>query len=91
MVTFTPHCLVISNKKLSNCWESLKTNKPQHRDEISSSVMVVKTEKIICIRARLNPLLFFNGKSAAKLRIGEGSTTIVLIRVGLQAIGNSKW
>lgn len=74
------HATLFSNKqskKLSNCWESLKTNKPQHRDEIYSSVMVVKAEKIICIRARLNPLLFFNGKSAAKLRIGEGSTTIV--------------
>nr|DAN96299.1 MAG TPA: hypothetical protein [Caudoviricetes sp.] len=31
---------------------------------------VVKTEKIICMRARLNPLLFFNGQSAAKIRIG---------------------
>nr|DAS11930.1 MAG TPA: hypothetical protein [Caudoviricetes sp.] len=29
--------------------------------------MVVKTEKIISIRARLNPLLFFNGSSAGKV------------------------
>ena len=53
----------------SNCWEPLKTNKLQRRDEINSSVNVVKTEKIICMRARLNPLLFFNGQSAAKTRI----------------------
>lgn len=53
----------------SNCWKTLKTNKLQRRDEINSSVNAVKTEKIICMRARLNPLLFFNGQSAAKTRI----------------------
>ena len=62
-------------KNLSNCWKTLKTNKPQRSDEKYAGVTVVKTEKIICMRARLNPLLFFNGQSAAKLRIGEGSTT----------------
>lgn len=31
-----------------------------------------------------------NGQSAAKLRIGEGSTTIPEMGVGLQAIGNPK-
>lgn len=41
--------------------------------------MVVKTEKINCMGARLNPLLFFNGQSAAKPRIEEGSTTIPLV------------
>lgn len=75
-MNFTPHCLVISDQNLSNCWKTLKANKPQRSDEKRANVMVVKTEKIICMRARLNPLLFFNGQSAAKLRIGEGSTTM---------------
>ena len=75
-MNFTPHCLAISIQNLSNCWKTLKTNKPQRSDEIYASVTVVKTEKIICMRARLNPLLFFNGQSAAKLRIEEGSTTM---------------
>ena len=37
---------------------------------------VTKVEKINYMRARLNPLLFFNGQSAAKPLIEEGSTTI---------------
>lgn len=65
-------------KYLFNCWETLKAIKPQRNVERDISVMVVKTEKINCMRARLNPLFFFNGQSAAKLRIGEGSTTIPL-------------
>jgi len=64
-------------ENLSNCWKTLKANKPQRSDEKCASVTVVKTEKIICMRARLNPLLFFNGQSAAKLQIGEGSTIIL--------------
>nr|DAF74315.1 MAG TPA: hypothetical protein [Bacteriophage sp.] len=39
-------------------------------------MMVVKTEKIICMRARLNPLLFFNGRSASYPRIEDSSTII---------------
>ena len=63
-------------KYVFNCWKTLKTIKPQRNDEINISVTVTKVEKINCMRARLNPLLFFNGQSAAKLRIGERSTTI---------------
>lgn len=59
-----------------NCWNTLKTIKLQRKDEIYLSVNVMKIEKINCMRARLNPLLFFNGQSAAKLRIAERSTTI---------------
>ena len=64
-------------KKLLNCWKTLKTIKPQRSNEIYTNVMVVKTEKINCMRMRSNPLFsFFNGQSAAKLRTGERSTTI---------------
>ena len=59
----------------SNSWKVIKTNKLQRRDEINSGVNVTKVEKIICMRARLNPLLFFYVRSAAKLRTGESSTT----------------
>ena len=38
--------------------------------------MVTKVERINCMRTRLKPLFFINGQSAAKLRIGERSTTI---------------
>lgn len=61
---------------LFNCWKTLKIIKLQRKDEISLSVNVMKIEKINYMRARLNPLLFFNGQSAAKPRIEEGSTTI---------------
>ena len=44
---------------LFNCWKTLKTIKPQRKDETNLNVMVVKTEKINCMRARSNPLLFF--------------------------------
>ena len=60
---------------LSNCWKTLKTIKLQRNDEICISVNVAKAEKINCMRVRLNPLLFFNGRSAAKPRTEEGSTT----------------
>ena len=60
---------------LSNCWKTLKTIKLQRNDEIYINVNVAKAEKINCMRARLNPLLFFNGQSAAKSRIEKGSTT----------------
>ena len=63
-------------KYLSNCWDTLKTIKLQRKDEICLSVNVMKIEKINCMRARLNPLLFFNGQSAAKSRIEKRSTTI---------------
>ena len=59
-----------------NCWKTLKTIKLQRKDEICLSVNVMKIEKINCMRARLKPLLFFNGRSAAKPRIAERSTTI---------------
>nr|DAY00020.1 MAG TPA: hypothetical protein [Caudoviricetes sp.] len=48
-------------KYLPNCWEVLKTTKLQRNTCNGIGVNVVKTEKIGCIRARLNPLLFFNG------------------------------
>lgn len=44
-----PHCLVISNENLFNCWKPLKTIKPQRNDEICISVMVAKAEKINCM------------------------------------------
>ena len=56
-----PICSDVYIINLSNCWKTLKANKPQRSDEKYAGVMVVKTEKIICMRARLNPLLFFNG------------------------------
>lgn len=41
---------------------------------------------------RLNPKCLYNGQSATKPRIEEGSTTNrLVIGVGLQAYGNSKW
>ena len=62
IVNFLRSYIVICMKNnLSNCWKTLKANKPQRRHETWSSVMVVKTEKIICMRARLNPLLFLMG------------------------------
>ena len=62
-------------KYVSNCWKTLKTIKPKRNDETSINVKVTKVEKINCMRARSNPLLFFNGKSAAKPRTEEGSVT----------------
>ena len=41
-----PHYLVISIANLFNCWNSLKLIKLQRRDEICSSVIVAKAEKI---------------------------------------------
>jgi hypothetical protein len=70
-----------------NCWEILKTIKLQRKDERCLSVNVMKIEKINCMRARLKPLLFFNGQSAAKPRTEEGSTTISY-ESRLQAIGS---
>ena len=61
-----------------NCWKPLKPIVPQHRDEICSSVMVAKVEKNQSDGTRLNPKCCNNGQSAAKLRTGEGSTTIPL-------------
>ena len=67
-------------KYVFNCWKILKTVKPQRNVETNISVKVTKVEKINCMRARLNPLLFFNGQSAAKSRIGKGSTAIPLVK-----------
>ena len=60
---FSVSCMLIY---AFNCWKTLKTIKPQRNVEIDISVKVVKTEKIICMKTRLNPLSFFNGQSAAK-------------------------
>ena len=40
-----PHCLVISNENLFNCWNILKIVILQHNDEICVSVNVTKVEK----------------------------------------------
>ena len=74
--TIVPLQSDLHEKNPLNCWKTLKTIKPQRNDEICISVKVTKVEKINCMRVRLNPLLFFNGQSAAKPRIEEGSTTI---------------
>lgn len=47
----------------------------QRKDEIYLSVNATKVKRNIYMRARLNPLLFFNGQSAAKARTEQGSTT----------------
>lgn len=73
--TIVPLQSDLHEKNPLNCWKPLKTIKPQRNDEICISVKVTKVEKINCMRARLNPLFFFNGQSAAKFRIGKGSTT----------------
>ena len=73
-------------KYSSNCWDTLKTIKLQRKDEICLGVNVMKIEKINCMRARLKPLLFFNGQSAAKPRI-EGRSTTIPIGSTQQAIG----
>lgn len=46
MVCNMPHCLVISNENLFNCWNTLKTVILQHNDETGVSVNVTKVEKI---------------------------------------------
>nr|DAP40169.1 MAG TPA: hypothetical protein [Caudoviricetes sp.] len=66
-------------KYVSNCWKILKTIKPQRKNEINLGVKVTKVEKINCMRARLNPLLFFNGQSAAKFRKEKRSTAIQFV------------
>lgn len=65
----------------------LKLDRLQRKDEISLGVNVAKAEKIIKMtyaeikiyevcRLFINAKCFKNGQSAAKLRIGEGSTTM---------------
>jgi len=49
-----------------NCWKTLKITKLQRNTLKGVGVNVAKAEKICYMRARLNPLLFFNGQSAAK-------------------------
>ena len=71
-----PHSENCVKKYTFNCWKVLKTIKPQRKDEINLIVKVTKVEKINCMRTRLNPLFFFNGKSAGKFRIGKTSKTI---------------
>ena len=62
-----------------NCWKPLKLVKLQRSHEIRASVKAAKAEKISPDDARLNPKRQDkNGQSAAKLRTGEGSTTIPL-------------
>ena len=63
-------------KNLLNCWKSLKLYILQRKYEIRLSVNVTKVEKKYIDDARLNPKHCNNGQSAAKLRIGERSTTI---------------
>ena len=48
----------------------------QHKDEIHLSVNAAKAEKSLVDDAWLNPKHQNNGQSAAKFRIGKGSTTI---------------
>lgn len=49
-----------------------------------------KCEETVCKHTECLKIIRI-GKSAAKLRIGERSTTIPFMGVGLQAIGNPKW
>nr|DAU29457.1 MAG TPA: Wound-induced protein [Caudoviricetes sp.] len=45
-------CVEIGVKSIQyylNCWEPLKTTKPQRRNEINSIVKVTKVEKICCM------------------------------------------
>lgn len=57
-----PHCLVISNENLFNCWNPLKTVILQHNDEIYVSVNVTKVEKNNCMTygANLSVLIMGN-------------------------------
>lgn len=55
--------------------EIRKASTPQHSDEISASVTVTKVEKRCWMVQDENSKRCKNRKSAAKLRIGEGSTT----------------
>lgn len=87
----TQHYPIMDNENLSNCWKTLKTIKPQRKDEISLSVTVVKTEKINCMRTRSNPLFSFlmgnqqrSPEKGNAQRLGRKS-------VEPQAIGGSKW
>ena len=59
-----------------NCWKTLKQLTLQHKDEICLGVNAAKAEKSLVDDARLNPKHQNNGQSAAKFRIGKGSTTI---------------
>lgn len=62
------------NNNPSNCWNSLKLPIPKREIEISGRDGCESRKKLVDA-ARLNPKRFYNGKSAAKLRTGEGSTT----------------
>ena len=70
-----------------NCWETLKTIELKHRDEIYSSVNVVKTEKIYLYGARLNPKHFIMGNQQASPEKGK------LQRLFRKEVGpsGSKW
>ena len=67
-------CESISN---SNCWNTLKLHTPQRKDETPKRDGSESRKK--CVDgARLNPKHRNNGQSAAKLRTGERSTTILV-------------
>ena len=51
----------------------------QHNDEICVSVNATKVERNSYVGAWLNPKHYNNEQSAAKLRIGESSSTILCI------------
>ena len=85
-----PRCLVISNENLFNCWKILKTIKPQRKDEICLIVKVTKVEKINCMRARLNPLLFFKWAISSQASNRGRFNDYPYMGVEPQAIGGSK-
>ena len=65
-------------KKYSlNCWKPLKLFELQHSHEIWTSAICDESRKNRMDDARLNPKHRDNGQSAAKLRTGERSTTIL--------------
>ena len=66
-------CVSISN---SNCWKPLKLHTPQRKVETPKRDGYESRKK--CVDgAGLNPKHYNNGQSAAKLRTGERSTTIL--------------
>lgn len=65
-------------KILSNCWDTLKQTELQHDDEIYVCVNCGEIRKNQFDGIWLNPKCYYNGKSAAKPRTEEGSTTRAL-------------
>jgi hypothetical protein len=64
-------------KYLSNCWEILKTDALQRKDEINLSVNVIKVEKRHQYSIRLNPKyrVIMDNQQLSPER-GKSSTTI---------------